>query len=354
MQKIIYWDEKAQPINTDFAHLLYELRLDGVESDLLMEPMTAEDIRLDADSVLEFDALVTPYNQLEKKMLILQRVMERAGSDNVKPVTMNIGSPKKRNGVTMVDVLFELSDGQTVTIFFHNPDATPQKLAPTDELISWKWVLNKKDITIVVAPEKGEDLRVQEVARRVMKLAIKNSAAFQRQNERRAARMKEYTQLEESANAQEKQLNEILSQIKNLEGVLAQEKAKNAEVTKKHETWKQEQEQARIRAEAERAKKLAEEERAKQEAEELAKKQAEEKATQEKAKAEQSAVNEDEEFLRKVMEGSVNMDEPTNMDRLEKVAERHLNEDDPLNGLLNDALNAVAEGYVSRARAKVA
>lgn len=353
MQKI-YWDENARPLNADMAHLLYQLRLDGVEPDLLMEPMTADDIRLDADFVLEFDALVTPFNQLERKMLILQRVMERAGSDNVKPVTMNIGSPKKRNGVTMVDVLFELSDGQTVTIFFHNPDATPQKLAPTDELISWKWVLNKKDITIVVAPEKGEDLKVQEVARRVMKLAVKNSAAFQRQNERRAARMKEYTQLEESTNAQEKQLNEVLAQIKTLESALAQEKAKNAEATQKHETWKQEQEQARIQAEAEKAKKLAEEERAKQEAEELAKKQAEEKAAQEKAQAEENVVNEDEEFLRKVLAGSVNMDEPTNMDRLEKVAERHLNEEDPLNALLNQALNAVAEGYISRAGTKAA
>ncbi|MFZ4538415.1 hypothetical protein [Propionivibrio sp.] len=30
--------------------------------------------------------------------------------------------------------------------------------------------LNKKDITIVVAPERGEDLNVREMARRIMKL----------------------------------------------------------------------------------------------------------------------------------------------------------------------------------------
>ncbi|QOJ22956.1 MAG: hypothetical protein HRU78_04260 [Gammaproteobacteria bacterium] len=37
-----------------------------------------------------------------------------------------------------------MSDGQTVSIFFHNPDTTPNKLTPADELISWKWLLNKR------------------------------------------------------------------------------------------------------------------------------------------------------------------------------------------------------------------
>lgn len=141
--KKVFWNESAQPIGTDLAHLLYDIRLDAAKEGLLFDPMSSEDIRLDADEVLEFDALITPYNQLERKMFILQRVMERAGSDNVKPISMTIGSPKKRSGVTMVDVLFELSDGQTGTIFFHNPNTTTNKLAPTDELISWKWVMNK-------------------------------------------------------------------------------------------------------------------------------------------------------------------------------------------------------------------
>jgi len=44
-----------------------------------------------------------------------------------------------------------------LTIYFHNPDTTPNKINPNDELVSWKWLLNKKDITIVVAPEQGKD-----------------------------------------------------------------------------------------------------------------------------------------------------------------------------------------------------
>lgn len=55
--------------------------------------------------------------------------------------------------------------------------------------MSWKWLLNKKDVTILVAPEKGRDLNPREVARRVMRLAEKNSAKFTKANGDRAARM---------------------------------------------------------------------------------------------------------------------------------------------------------------------
>ena len=55
--------------------------------------------------------------------------------------------------------------------------------------MSWKWLLNKKDVTILVAPEKGRDLNPREVARRVMCLTEKNSAKFTKVNDDRAARM---------------------------------------------------------------------------------------------------------------------------------------------------------------------
>jgi hypothetical protein len=74
--------------------------------------------------------------------------------------------------------LLKLSDGQTVAIYLHNPDSTPNKILPDDELISWKWLLNKKDVTILLAPEKGRDLNPREVARRAMRLAEKSSAKF--------------------------------------------------------------------------------------------------------------------------------------------------------------------------------
>lgn len=111
-----------------------------------------------------------------------------------------------QRGAAHVAAVFELSDGQTVTIYLHNPDVTPKKIAPSDVPISWRWLLNKKDITIVVAPENGADLNVREVAQRVMRLAEKNSPAFRRANAKRAERMGRIEALKEEISGLEKTL----------------------------------------------------------------------------------------------------------------------------------------------------
>ncbi|WP_143751409.1 hypothetical protein [Collimonas sp. PA-H2] len=61
---------------------------------------------------------------------------------------------------------------QTLSIFFLNPDVTSQKITPRDDLVSWKWMLNKKDVTIVVATERGVHLNVREVANRLIRLWV--------------------------------------------------------------------------------------------------------------------------------------------------------------------------------------
>jgi hypothetical protein len=171
------------------------------------------------------DALIVPYNKLKRRMDIVQTIMERTAGE-VKPVAMQITPPFKQRGTVNVAVIFELSDGQTITIFFHNPDTTPQRLAPTDELISWKWLLNKKDVTIVVAPERGKDLNVREVARRILRLAAKNSAAFQRANARRAERLQEVQKLKDEISGLEKALFSAEFTIATLELELEEAKEK--------------------------------------------------------------------------------------------------------------------------------
>lgn len=188
MTQKIYWNGDAQPLDTTLDKVLYQVRCSDSGENLLFDAVTVAEIIEDSDGVLAFDALVTPFARLERKMEVLRGVMERQGIA-VKPAALQITEPFKAQGRAMVAAIFELSDGQTVSIYFHNPDVTPAKMAPADELISWKWLLNKKDITVVVAPERGEDLNVREVARRIMALAEKNSPAFQRANAKRAETM---------------------------------------------------------------------------------------------------------------------------------------------------------------------
>ena len=212
MNTPITWDASAQPRGISAAVLLYEIRRSDAGAGLLMDAVTHFDIMDDADEVIAMDAMVTPYAQVERKLEILRGVMERA-SATVKPVALQVTDPFKQRGVVNVAGVFELSDGQTISVYLHNPDTTPNKLAPTDELISWKWLLNKKDITIVVAPEQGEDLNVREVARRIMKLAEKNSEPFQRANKKRAGRMQAIQGLKDEIAALEVELKQAQGEL---------------------------------------------------------------------------------------------------------------------------------------------
>lgn len=208
MTKKVQWNSDALPYDQTLDQVLYDIRRADAGEGLLLDAVNMQDIIADSDGVLAFDALIVPFATLERRMGVMQRVMERAGN-TVKPVALQVSEPFTQRGVANVVALFELSDGQTVSIYFHNPDVTPKKIASMDEVISWKWALNRKDITIVVAPERGVDLNVNEVARRIMKLAEKNSAAFQRANGKRAERMAAIGSLKVEVAVLEKELEDV-------------------------------------------------------------------------------------------------------------------------------------------------
>lgn len=180
----VYWDSNGDP-DVPMTEILYQIRKTDPTS-LALEPLTLDDIYGDADEIVELDALVVPMMRLERVAGIMQNQMKRYGSE---ALNFQVSKPFKKNGTAQVAVVYELADGQTISIYFHNPDVTPSKIAPQDELISWKWMLNKKDITILVAPEKGQDLDPREVMRRVAKIAIKNRPTFERNNAARVERV---------------------------------------------------------------------------------------------------------------------------------------------------------------------
>ena len=223
----ITWDSAGMPANSDLATILYGLRLGYREDGLLLDAVQMSDILEDADSLDILDALVVENAKLGMKMEQLQRIMDATG-ETVKPISMQISEPFKQKGTTNVTALFELSDGQTVAIFFHNPDSTPNKILPQDELVSWKWLLNKKDVTILVAPEKGRDLNPREVARRIMRLAEKNSAKFQKANGARAERLAAIEQAKGAVAEKESTLASLDAEIADLTAKVEAKRANQA------------------------------------------------------------------------------------------------------------------------------
>ncbi len=215
MDKVI-WDSAHQPVGSTLAQVLYQIRTHDGSDGLVFDRLTVSEILEDADGVLAMDALVIPFAKLEARMSILEKVMDRAGHE-VKVTAMQMTEPFSQRGTTNVAVVFELSDGQTVSVFFHNPDTTPKKITADDDLISWKWMLNKKDVTIAVAPERGRDLNVRTVAARIMLLAEKNSARFGQANAKRTERMQTIEGLKQELSTKETELDSIENHIKELE-----------------------------------------------------------------------------------------------------------------------------------------
>ncbi|WP_449102772.1 defense against restriction DarA-related protein [Pseudomonas extremaustralis] len=210
----IQWNDQAMPKGQTLDQLLYRVRHNDTDG-LMFDSVTMAEI-MDGSEAIEpsvtFDAIISPFGRLARKVNSLMAVMNRS-TPSLTVVANQVSAPFKQVGVANVVALFELSDGQTVSVYFHNPDATPGKILPTDEMISWKWLLNKKDITIVVAPERGTDLAVREVGRRIMKLASRNSAAFGRANAKRTERLQNITALNGEIVALEGQLQSLQSQI---------------------------------------------------------------------------------------------------------------------------------------------
>lgn len=292
-----FWTADAEPEGKTVSQLLYEIRKDDADGQIY-DAVDKSDLEAFAGEFLEdamFDALITPYSKLERKMNIMLSVMKTAAQE-VKPTGVLISKPFKKYNSVQVGVVFTLSDEQTITVFFHNPDTTPTKLAPTDDLVSWKWMLNKKDVTIIVAPEHGKDLNVREVARRLMKIAEKNSAAFLRQNANLKARKEQIEKDAKEVEELEKQLAEILDEIKFLTEDNAQRRENIKVLTEKVEAEKAAQEKAeqeRLAAEKAAAEKAAAE-----------KAEAEKKAAEEKAKAEEDAKKAAEEEAKKAEEAT--------------------------------------------------
>lgn len=211
MENLVGWNV-SDPVGITIDQLLYRVRVSDPDG-LLFDTVELQDILFDADSVLPaLDALYAPMSRLERKVEQLKLVMNNAAAD-ITVVGHQISEPFKQNGTVQVAVIYTLSDAQTITIYFHNPDSTPDRILPNDVLISWKWLLNRKDITIVVAPEGGRDINVREIGMRIMKLASKNSPLFTKKNEKKEADKKLVDQLETDVADLESKLEDLNRKI---------------------------------------------------------------------------------------------------------------------------------------------
>jgi regulator of replication initiation timing len=212
-----------------FAHGYSGKELDAAYSDLTMDP-DQEALLFEAASFQDIDNHYNPgevemileaiqiqrFSQTDSKMRALVRVLNKNANDNITAEAPSIGKPRKSGLFATVTVQIPFTDGQVVSILFHSPGGDERKILADDAIIAFRWLLNKRDITHVVSPEKGQSISLEKISKRVMQIVGKNSENFQKKQTEIKAQKAELMETVQAVESQEARKQEIMGYIGDL------------------------------------------------------------------------------------------------------------------------------------------
>lgn len=209
-----------------------EMMFSCVEAELNLEPVTLEDINNTylsnymVEDELLLSAITTKHNRLKATMAALVREINKslggtlkAGeefysliSEKLKGRVISsaiVSKPRKAGQFAIISALIPLSDGQSVSIIFYAPDDDPLEINDSDTLIAFRFLLNKRDITHIVAPIEGKDLSLRQTCTNIANLAIKNSERFTANKSKSIAETETLSQLQEKIETALNEANNI-------------------------------------------------------------------------------------------------------------------------------------------------
>jgi hypothetical protein len=227
------------------------------EDDLLLESATLEEIELaylgdeilaESDNAM-FEAITTKRIKLAQTMRAFIRVLNRslngtgikagtdeAGVDDQGQNTVGgaiIGKVRRVANIPVLTAQIPLSDGQSTSIIFHSPTAEGGRIKNDDVLVAFQFLLNKRDVTHVVAPIGGRDVSLNQVCQVLSNLIERNSPKFQKAKERQ---VKLKADIEGYLNETDKLTDErstLISQVEKAQQGLSDKRDSLIEVQKK-------------------------------------------------------------------------------------------------------------------------
>ncbi|HCO7710140.1 TPA: head protein [Escherichia coli] len=178
------------------------------EDDLIFEAATLEDIELAymgneilvvSDEAM-FESITTTRIRLAQTMRAFVRALNRglngtnimAGTDEAGTDENGrnciggaiIGRVRRVANIPVLTAQIPLTDGQSTSIIFHSPTADGAKIKSNDELVAFQFLLNKRNVTHVVAPIGGRDVSLNQVCQALSNLIERNSEKFKKAKER--------------------------------------------------------------------------------------------------------------------------------------------------------------------------
>lgn len=163
------------------------------------------------------DALIVENGKLPQMINRLFMNLQRLGNDELKIENVTQSEPFKKDGAVNIAVMLEFSDRQTLAIVFHNNDTTPAQIGVKDILTSWKFVLNKRDVTAVLQPESGgKGSSADVLAKRIMQVVSKNSAKFKKNNAKKEQDAQRLAELQKEVEDKQALIAELAQKQKDL------------------------------------------------------------------------------------------------------------------------------------------
>lgn len=173
-------DHTTKPLTT-------EAYLDALGTDgMMLEAVTLEEVEatymygLDTADSMMMEAITTTKNRIDKTMAAFVRSLnQQLNSAGLEAYQAEIGKPGKSGQIAVLTARIPLSDGQSISVVFHSPSGDTSKMVANDDLVAFRFLLNKRDVTHVVAPSGGQDISLKQTCLSLANLAERNSAKFQ-------------------------------------------------------------------------------------------------------------------------------------------------------------------------------
>lgn len=216
-------DLSPRGFSVDELHAAYAALVESVhDDDMMMEVPTFSEVDgalnpgteiVPHDFVLEA-IIVDKFSRTERRMSAVVRVLNRyLDGQGISALAPVVGEPRKSNSFAYVTVQLPFSDGQVVSVIFHAPEGDKKQIGPSDTIIAFRWLLNKRDITHVVAPEDGAEVSLETIGKRITQIVVKNSARFQRAQKDAAGERRALEESREAVKAAEERERELLAQM---------------------------------------------------------------------------------------------------------------------------------------------
>lgn len=175
------------------------------DDSMMLEAVTLEELEathmygLASAGGMMLEAITTTKGRVDKTMAAFVRALnQQLNASGLEAYTAEVGKTGKAGQVAVLTSRIPLSDGQSVAIVFHSPSGDPGKIVANDDLVAFRFLLNKRDVTHVVAPSGGQDISLKQTCLSLANLAERNSEKFQSKQAANQAKEAELATLQAS------------------------------------------------------------------------------------------------------------------------------------------------------------